>query len=169
MGPGQAFWLNSVVGSPILHYRIRTILLRMSGVQCRNVRVFPGVRWGGSADVTLEDGVIIQSGVLLDACAPIVFKRNSGAGPDAHILTAAHEIGPPDRRFGQIRFEPVTIGVGTWVGARVTVLPGISIGDGCVIAAGAVVTRDCEPNAVYAGVPARRVRELEPEGVEASQ
>jgi maltose O-acetyltransferase len=47
-----------------------------------------------------------------------------------------------------------------WMGARVTVLPGVTVGDGCVIAAGAVVTKDCEPGGVYAGLPARRIRSV---------
>jgi maltose O-acetyltransferase len=42
------------------------------------------------------------------------------------------------------------------------VLPGVTVGDGCVIAAGAVVNADCQPDGLYAGVPARRVRDLEP-------
>jgi maltose O-acetyltransferase len=52
----------------------------------------------------------------------------------------------------------VRIGDRCWIGARATILPGVSIGDGTVVAAGAVVTKDCEPDALYAGVPARRLR-----------
>ncbi|WP_372495087.1 acyltransferase [Nocardioides pinisoli] len=49
---------------------------------------------------------------------------------------------------------------GAWIGAAVTVLPGVTIGPGCVVAAGSVVTADCQANGLYAGVPARRIRDL---------
>ena len=55
---------------------------------------------------------------------------------------------------------PVVIGNDVWVGCGVRILGGVTIGDRSVIAAGAVVTRDCEPNAVYAGVPARLVKRI---------
>ena len=47
---------------------------------------------------------------------------------------------------------------GCWIGARAVILPGVTIGEGTIIGAGSVVTKDCEPGAVYVGVPARRVR-----------
>ena len=53
---------------------------------------------------------------------------------------------------------PVKIGDGVWIGANATILPGVIVGDGCFIAAGALVTEDCEPDGFYAGVPARRIR-----------
>ena len=49
---------------------------------------------------------------------------------------------------------------GTWIGANAIVLPGVRIGEGCVIAAGSVVVNDCEDNSLYAGVPARFIRKL---------
>lgn len=56
---------------------------------------------------------------------------------------------------------PIVIGRGCWIGANVTIMPGVTIGDGCVIGAGSLVTNDCEPNGVYVGIPARRKKELE--------
>lgn len=53
------------------------------------------------------------------------------------------------------------MGTGVWIGANVTVLPEVTIGNGCVIAAGSVVTSDCEDNCLYAGNPARKKRLLE--------
>jgi len=52
----------------------------------------------------------------------------------------------------------VRIGDRCWLGARAMILPGVTVGEGTIIGAGAVVNKDCEPGAVYAGVPARRVR-----------
>lgn len=54
--------------------------------------------------------------------------------------------------------EPVTIGNDVWIGGYVSILPGVKIGDGAIIAAGAVVTKDVEPYAIVGGVPAKRIR-----------
>lgn len=55
---------------------------------------------------------------------------------------------------------PTLIKDGCWVGANVTIIPGVTIGEGCIIAAGAVVTKNCEPDGLYAGVPAKRIKDL---------
>lgn len=57
--------------------------------------------------------------------------------------------------------KPVTIGNDVWMGANVVVLPGVTIGDNVVIAAGAVVTKDVPSNTLVAGVPAKKIRDLE--------
>lgn len=81
-------------------------------------------------------------------------------GYETKIICASHEIGSHDKRAGERFTKSVTIGDGCWIGANVTILPGVTISDGCVIGAGAVVIRDCEPNCLYAGIPACKVKEL---------
>jgi acetyltransferase-like isoleucine patch superfamily enzyme len=76
------------------------------------------------------------------------------------VLTSTHAIGPHHARLGDWRYLPVTIGAGCWIAARSVIMPGVTIGDGCIVAAGAVVLEDCEPDGLYAGVPARRIRDL---------
>ena len=76
------------------------------------------------------------------------------------LITSDHELGGELQRMGRFRTAPIMIGEGVWIGARTLVLPGVTIGDGCVVAAGAVVTADLDPHALYAGVPARLVRRL---------
>ena len=63
-------------------------------------------------------------------------------------------------RGGAAAAEPVNIGAGSWLGANVTVLPGVNIGNGAVVAAGSVVIRDCVSHGLYAGVPAKLVKVL---------
>ena len=60
-----------------------------------------------------------------------------------------------------MRPAPIHIGKQVWIGANATILPGVTVGDGAVIAAGAVVTRDVPERAVVAGVPARVVKTIE--------
>ena len=64
-------------------------------------------------------------------------------------------------RAGEHRNLPIEIGAGVWIGARAVILPGVKVGDGAVIAAGAVVTKDVAANTLVVGVPARVLRELE--------
>ncbi|MEM6910428.1 MAG: acyltransferase [Verrucomicrobiota bacterium] len=75
-------------------------------------------------------------------------------GADASILTLGHD--PQDPEFG-LRGGPVTIGDRVWIGYRAMILPGVSIGEGAVVAAGAVVSRDIDPYTIVAGVPAVKV------------
>jgi acetyltransferase-like isoleucine patch superfamily enzyme len=75
-------------------------------------------------------------------------------------VTSTHEPGDHFNRRGAYTTEPVTIGAGCWIGSRALILPGVNIADGCTIGAGSVVTRDCEADGFYAGVPARRVKDL---------
>jgi|GEM_PF-5115399 len=85
--------------------------------------------------------------------ASIRIGGGSALGNDCRLLTATH-----DPQTHAVRYLPVQIGAGCWLGAAVTVLPGVSIGAGSLIGAGAVVTRDIPPNSVAVGVPARVVR-----------
>ncbi|WP_085529436.1 acyltransferase [Kocuria massiliensis] len=128
-----------------------------------------GVRLSKTAFVApgslLERGVVVGDRSWVNYGAFIERGTTIGngvaIGPNATICTATHEFGPEDARAGHTTKLPVTIEDGCWFGACVTVLPGVTIGRGCVIAAGALVRRDCEPNGLYAGVPARRVRDLD--------
>lgn len=74
-------------------------------------------------------------------------------GPEVAFLTGTHQIGPSTRRAGSGLARPVRVGAGTWIGARSLILPGVNIGTGCIVAAGAVVTTDVPNNSLVAGVP----------------
>lgn len=74
--------------------------------------------------------------------------------PQVTFLTGTHEVGSAARRAGRGLGQPIHVGSGTWIGARSTILPGVTIGSGCVIAAGSVVIDAVPPNSLAAGVPA---------------
>jgi acetyltransferase-like isoleucine patch superfamily enzyme len=63
-------------------------------------------------------------------------------------------------RAGSICRKPVAIGNGTWLGANVTILPGVNVGAGVIVAAGSVVHDDVPPNTLVAGSPARVIKSL---------
>lgn len=97
---------------------------------------------GGDAHITIGENVFIAN--------------------DCVITTCSHEIGDSNQRAGACTYKNINIEDGVWIGANSTILPGITIGKGSIIAAGAVVNRDCLPNSVYAGVPAIKIRDLTP-------
>lgn len=112
--------------------------------------------------VSIGAGSYLNRGVVLSGLGRITIGERVAFGPQAMIVTSTHEIGPAYWRAGSgVSIDThVTIGDGAWIGARATILPGVTVGQGCVIAAGAVVVKDCEANGLYAGVPARRIRDL---------
>lgn len=82
-------------------------------------------------------------------------------GPRCSFLASSHPVSNnPLKRAATGFSKPITVEDGCWIGAHVVVLPGITIARGCVIAAGAVLTKDTELDGLYAGVPAKRVKNL---------
>lgn len=97
--------------------------------------------------------------VILD-CAKVTFGDHVMVGPNCGFYTACHPIDPQQRREGVEFARPITVGNDVWFGGSCTVLPGVTIGDGCVIGAGSVVTRDIPANTVAAGNPCRVLRSI---------
>jgi maltose O-acetyltransferase len=98
--------------------------------------------------------------------APVTIGDNVIFGHYVRVITDTHVIGPGRRRCGERIPMPVTIGDGVWVASNTTILPGVTIGAGSVIASGAVVTRSVPPNSLVGGVPAQVLRELPEEACE---
>ena len=93
---------------------------------------------------------------------PTVIGDNVMMGPEVMIFTMSHRHDRTDipmNRQGREESRPVTIGNDVWIGARVMIMPGVNIGDGVIIGAGAVVTRDVRSYTIVAGNPARVVRD----------
>ena len=97
--------------------------------------------------------------VFLD-CAPIEIGDDLQMGPAVQLYTATHPVEPELRAAGLELARPIRIGDNVWIGGGAIVLPGVSIGDGAVVAAGSVVRRDVAAATVVAGNPARMVRTL---------
>lgn len=97
-------------------------------------------------------------GVDCEVYGPVTIGDNVMMGPEVVIFTSDHEfskIDIPMMEQGSKPVEPVSIGDDCWIGRRVMIMPGVHIGNGCVIGAGAVVTKDIPPYSVAGGVPAR--------------
>jgi maltose O-acetyltransferase len=144
-----------VVASPLVPRPVRWRLLYLVGLSAKGTSLESGVRIR-NANVYLGAGTYLNHGVMFEGRARITLGTRVAVGPGVMILTSLHTIGPSDWRAGggHSHYAPVAIGDGTWIGANATILPGVTIGDGCVIAAGAVVRGDCPPDTMWAGTPA---------------
>lgn len=97
--------------------------------------------------------------VILDE-ATVRFGDNVFIAPNCGFYTAGHPFDVEQRNQGLEYAYPITIGNNVWIGAQVCVLPGVSIGDNCVIGAGSVVTESIPANSLAVGNPCRTVRKI---------
>lgn len=112
-----------------------------------------GVRSSGSK-VSIGRGSIINANCLLYTTGGLVIGDNVSISSGTWLVTGTHDVN--DLHFLD-KYLPIVIGNTVWIGVRATILAGVTIGEGAVIMAGAVVTRDVPPYAVVGGVPARIV------------
>jgi len=95
-------------------------------------------------------------GLMIDACGLVEIGDDNMIGPDVYIADSNHRFGPGIRPAGEaMQAGQVRIGNRCWIGARAVILKDVELGDGCVVAAGTVVTRAVAPGTRVAGVPAR--------------
>lgn len=97
--------------------------------------------------------------VILDE-APVTFGDNVFVAPNCGFYTAGHSIAAEERNKGLEYARPITVGDNVWIGAGVSVLPGVTIGDNCVIGAGSVVVKDIPSNSVAVGNPCKVVKTI---------
>lgn len=138
-------------------FALRTLLLRVAGIE-----MAPGVKvcgrgWiYGRGRVRLGAGTWLSPGVIIHSHleAMIEIGERCDLGPGVELITGSHEIGSSARRAGPGTAKPIQIGPGCWIGAGTKILGGVSIGEGSIVAAGAIVTRNVAANTLVAGVPA---------------
>ncbi|ROV91922.1 hypothetical protein VPNG_09753 [Cytospora leucostoma] len=99
--------------------------------------------------------------VILD-CGMVEIGDRVLFGPFVSIFAATHETDVQSRRDGVEYAKPVKIGDDCWVGGNTTIMPGVTIGKGCTIAAGSIVTKDIPDFSVAMGTPARVVKKVDP-------
>ncbi len=146
--------------------RLRAECLRLVGLQIGpHGLVFALFRLlggrGASHRLVIGSDCFINADCVFDATARITVGHRVALGHGVLITTSGHDMRFPDRRAGALEPAPVSIGNGAWIASRSTILPGVTVGEGAVVAAGAVVTRDVPAHTVVGGVPARMLRQLE--------
>ena len=109
--------------------------------------------------ISMGDGTYINMNCTFIDDGTIEIGKNVLFGPGVTIATVGHPVNPRMREY--MYTDPVRIGDNCWLGANVTVLPGVQIGQNSVIGAGSVVTADIPENSVAAGNPCRVIREIQ--------
>lgn len=122
-------------------------------------------------DVNIERNAYFTPGLILgdrsgigidcEIYGPVTIGRDVMMGPEVVIYTSGHNFGRTDIPMieqGSTFPKPVNIGDDVWIGRRVMIMPGVNIGDGCVIAAGAVVTKNVPAYSMVGGVPAEIIK-----------
>ncbi len=138
------------------------------GAAGRNPTVLPTFCCDNGKNIRVGENFLANYNVTILDIAPVTIGDYVMIGPNTLITTVNHPLSPAGRRrhLGQAR--PVAIGRDVWIGGNCTILPGVTIGNNAVIAAGAVVTKDVPDNCVVAGVPARKIKDIsdDTEGME---
>ncbi|WP_218712444.1 DapH/DapD/GlmU-related protein [Arthrobacter sp. BF1] len=135
---------------------VRSLMSELTGSQVpQSFTLFPPFSADFGKNIRFGENVFLNSGCRFQDQGGIDIGAGSLIGHNAVITTLNHDMLPSRR--ADMHPARVVIGEGVWFGANVTVLPGVSIGDGAVVGAGAVVTKDVPAGAVVVGVPAKQV------------
>lgn len=138
---------------------VRTLFSEIIGKQVdESFMMFPPFYTDCGRNIAIGKNVFINACCNFQDQGGITIGDGSLIGHKAVLATLNHGFAPEDR--GTLYPSPIIIGKNVWVGASATILPGVTIGDHAIIAAGAVVTKDISANTVVAGVPAKEIRTL---------
>ncbi len=125
------------------------------------VYIQPSFNCDNGKNISVGEDFLTNYNVTILDIAKVSIGNYCMIGPNTLITTVGHPLMPKGRREKKAKGEPVNIGNDVWIGGNCTILPGITVGNNVVIAAGAVVTKDVPDNCVVAGVPARIIKTLE--------
>lgn len=126
----------------------------------KRVVIYPGVWIAPGRNLVIEDDVDLAKDVLITTPGGVFIGERTLIGYRTQILSANHEIPKIGERIpisGDV-YGKINIGKDVWIGANCVITPGVTIGEGAIVGAGSVVTKDVEPNAIVGGVPARLIR-----------
>jgi acetyltransferase-like isoleucine patch superfamily enzyme len=152
--------VSRLVGDDRLSWRLRRRVLQTYGWQIGAGTHIdgPGYAYGR---VIIGAHCYINRDCYFDGETLITIGDRVAVGPGVYFITGTHRMGPHTQRAGVLIAAPIRVGDGAWIGARAILLPGVTVGAGAVVAAGAVVMKDVPADTLVAGVPAQMKRNLE--------
>lgn len=143
--------------SPRPFHAWRAMLLRLFGAKLGPAcHFYPRARVWAPWNLICEERVSVADDAELYNPSPLYMGSHCIVSQAAYICGATHEYNNPEFRL--VHF-PTRLGPYSWVCARATVNPGVNLGAGAILALGSVATRDLEPFGIYAGIPARKIRQ----------
>lgn len=141
-------------------YRLIGFKIGKKCVIAGNVNLITG-KPGFYNKLIIGDNILISTDVTINLDDKVYLEDNVTLGPFVRIYTGSHPIGPSDQRCQPyVETKPVVVEHGSWVAVGAIILPGVRVGRGSIVGAGAVVTKDVPPNTFVVGVPARPIKTL---------
>lgn len=147
-------------GSYLPPDKIRALFSELTGKETDgSVWIMPPFYTDFGRNITLGKNVFINHCCEFMDRGGITIEDDVFIGPKVNLITINHNIHPQERHITVSK--PIHISKRVWIGAAVTVMPGITIGENSIVSAGAVVTKDVPPNVIVAGIPAKILKEIE--------
>ncbi len=151
----HTYFISLVSLIPISIFRMA--LLRIAGIRIGNSSIVnAGARFYDPSGIVIGEDCVIGERIVLDGRAPLTIGNHVDIASEVMIYNSEHDIA--SSTFGATS-APVTIKDYVFIGPRAIILPGVTVNEGAVIGAGAVVTKDVPANAVVGGVPAKVIGE----------
>lgn len=150
------FLLNTAYRTP---EEVRQLLSELFGYKVpSSLRVFPPLYTDYGKNITVGADVFINACCHFQDHGGVTIGDGCQIGHNVVFATLNHELAPERRKT--TRPAPIVLGKNVWIGSNATILQGVTIGDNAVVAAGAVVNKDVEPNTVVGGVPAKLIKRI---------
>ncbi len=160
----ELIWLNVIKLLPRFYYDqiLRSYILKFSGVIIgTNVKIKSGLivePFGCANLIRIGDCVFINTNCRFASKGKIIINDNCSIGPNVSIETVNHFHSENGKLH--TKYQDVSIENNVWIGANVTILPGVTIGNNSIIAAGSIVNKSIEPFSLVGGVPAKLIKRI---------
>lgn len=152
----HALLRNSVAASPLTPRIVRAAIYRLAGYRFQTLNMSEGLILN-NANVSIGAETSISRGCYFEGRGQVDIGQACMIGQEVAFITSKHGVDSDGTVDRVPTYLPITVGEGTWVGARATVLGGSEIGRGVIVTAGSVVSGVCADGFVYSGVPARKI------------
>jgi putative colanic acid biosynthesis acetyltransferase WcaF len=148
------------IWTPVPLHGWRRGLVRLFGARIdRTAKIYPGVRIWYPPNLTMGRFATLGPNVTCYAMAAVTLHDYALVSQRAHLCAGTHDIDDP---AFQLRAHPIVVGREAWIAAEAFVGPGVNVGEGAVLGARGVTVKDLEGGGVYAGNPARKIRDRMP-------
>jgi len=156
--PIEFRWYLAYLFGFVPNHIIRILLYRyIIGIKIgKHSSIHRGARFYAPNKITIGDNCVIGPVCFIDGRDGVVIKNNCVLGGGTWIFTAEHDPSSPEF---SVTDAPVVIEDYVWTGSRSLILPGVTLGKGSVVAAGAVVTKNVDPYTIVGGIPAKKIGE----------
>ncbi|WP_295084233.1 acyltransferase [Ruminococcus sp.] len=160
MNPYLYGWMRYciVITGKIPSHRTRNIIYRLifNMKITKNTVIYSGCELRSPWNIH-ADRCVISTNCIIDGRRGVYIGQDVVFGGGVHLWTEEHDVNDPQFRVNYNNAQSVKIGAHAWICSDSTILPGVQIGEGCVLATRAVATKNCEEYSVYGGIPAKKI------------